>query len=314
MKVKNLLPLTAAAMFALTACTVTVEDDSIEPESSSSVERVPVESSSSNYDYTSRIDQVEKTAKTYCDTKAENAGLNGYVDASISGFGTIAVTITQDMSAHTMETILEMKVDAASDDEFKEICDDLIDEEDTFSSCNQNSKVVTTITNQGMDHVLNNTTMTKLLDGLCEDFVEFGEEDGIPADTTYAYPHLTYCEIYEGATPSDSTYYDCEELPVKKVPAATVSIKNIDDEHFTVGAYFGDEDDKGIIEDTYTLVGFDSDELGSYWEFTGEEDIVRVYGGDFTVMRAKDDSYYYSWSQWDELYKKLAKKYKAIKK
>ncbi len=310
MKVKNLLPLTAAAMFALTACTVTVEDDSIEPESSSSIDRVPVESSTSNYDYTSRIDQVKKTAKTYCDTKSENAGLNGYLDASIAGFGTIAVTVNQDMSAKTIETIMEIKVDEG---DIEAACQEMIDEDDTYSSCDKVNNIVTSIVTEPTDHIMNNTTMTKLLDELCPIF-EGLEEEMIPADTTYAYPHLTYCEIYEGATAADSTYYDCEELPVKKVPAATVSIKNIDDEHFTVGAYFGDEDDKGIIEDTYTLVGFDSDELGSYWEFTGEEDIVRVYGGDFTVMRAKDDSYYYSWSQWDELYKKLAKKYKAIKK
>lgn len=295
MKIKNILLLAAVATFAVTACSVDADD-----EENSSIDRDPVESSDS-YVYTSRIDQVKSSTKTYCDAVLENSGLNGYLDASISGFGTIAVTVNQLQEKQITETILEIKLPFDSSEEFvKSVCDEMIDEENVFSKCDVEGKTIVSITNDKLDHIMNNTTMTKALDELCATFEGFETR---PDDATYAYKYLTYCEIYEDATADDSTtIYDCEQIPVKKVDAPTVTLTNVEGDIYTVGAYFGDEDDKGIIEENFTLVGFDSDSQGSYWEFTGEEIIVRIYGGDFTVMRAKDDSYYYSWSQWDDLY------------
>lgn len=311
MKAKYLLPLTAAAMFSLTACDISADSDD-SAESSSSYEAP--ESSATNYTYTSRINEVEKTATTYCEARAENAGLNGYVDASISGFGTIAVTVTQ--TTGNMETILEIALDDIDDATIQSACDALTDADADYSSCDLKNKQIVSITNQKTDHTMNNTTMTSAMKKLCDVYTayEIPVEAMIPEDVTYGYKYLTYCEYYAPANAGEEAFFDCEDLPVKKVDAATVSIKNIDDVHFTVAAYFGDEDDKGIIEDTYTLVGFDEDSLGSYWEFTGEEDVVRIYGGDFAVMRAKDESYYYSWSMFDDIYKKIARKFKAIKK
>lgn len=295
MKIKNILFLAAVATFAVTACSVDAND-----EDDTNADHFTTESSAPSYVYTSRIDQVTSSTKTYCDTKSENAGLNGYLDASISGFGVIAVTVNQLQEKQITETILEIKLPFGSSEEFvKSVCDEMIDEEDAFSKCDVEGKTIVSITNDKLDHIMDNTTMTKALDDLCATFEGY---ETTPDDATYAYKHLTYCEIYEGATADDSTFYDCEQIPVKKVDAPTISLTNVEGDIYTVGAYFGDEDDKGIIEENYNLVGFDSDSLGSYWEFTGEEDIVRIYGPDFTVMRAKDDSYYYTWSQWDDLY------------
>lgn len=114
----------------------------------------------------------------------------------------------------------------------------------------------------------------------------------------YTYSYLTYCEIYRDG------FMDCEDMG-----SGYVNLYGIFDvgEIFIVDTYLGVN--KGTVTDRYYYRGRRRDSKGSYdyFEQTSGEDRLLVYDGDFAVMRAWDDSYYWSYSQWDDLYKKGAK-------
>lgn len=124
-------------------------------------------------------------------------------------------------------------------------------------------------------------------------------DDSEPVKLVYDYKYLTYCEIY------DDGYADCEDMGTAKIQLYGVMEKG---ERISVDTYLGTA--KGYVNDTYIYEGTGSDEIGSYKLFytVNQTDRLRLYEGrGFAVMRAWNDSYYWSFSNEEDLYKKNSK-------
>lgn len=317
---KFLLPVSAAAaMLVMAGCeaeaTVTVEDNT------SSSSTVPGSSTST-------------PTKDYC--KADVTSNGGSIDAFVNGVGSMKIDFAVKGEKVEISTSVQAS-QSISAAEFDDSCSEAKEDEEAVSvSCDAATKTITVITEESAEDY-NAFGMQVALDLVCAGIM--GEEPDlpevdIPVDTTisYEYKYLTYCELYDSETEASGTYGDCEATESKKARNGkpyvdisgiyyTVSGDFDTESAIKIAAYYGDDEEQQEIITDYKYVGFDEDSLGSYWEFesiidpTDEEDvgdIMRVYGGDFTVVRAKDDSFYWSFSNENNLFKRINKNVKMV--
>lgn len=113
-------------------------------------------------------------------------------------------------------------------------------------------------------------------------------EDDTASQVRYDYTYLTYCDG------GSSAYADCYDMH------STTYIIIVGDysrgNTVVVKAYFGPE--KGEISDTYTSYGVTSE---GYLRLSNSYDTMDIYA-DYATVRAYDNSYYWSFSNYEDMY------------